>query len=100
MQPGKLIPLEEFCSHHHIEVSFIRSLQQTGLIEVTVRKETGFIEADHLRQLERIARFHYEMDINIEGIETITHLLQRIITLQNEITALKNRLLIYEADEE
>jgi len=39
------------------------------------------------------------MDINLEGIETVTHLLQRINLLQNEIIVLKNRLRLYESSE-
>jgi len=46
--------------------------------------------------LEKFIRFHYEMDINIEGIETISHLLQRVNELQQEIVALKNKVGLYE----
>lgn len=97
MQTENLIAIEEFCAIHNIEISFIRSLQQTGLIEITIVKETGFINACQLPQLEQFIRFYYELDINIEGIETIIHMLQRISTMQDEITALKNRLRIYES---
>jgi len=36
------------------------------------------------------------MDINIEGIETISHLLERVNELQQEIVALKNKVGLYE----
>ena len=96
MQTENLIALSEFCISHNIEVSFISSLRQTGLVEITTIKGIGFIDADQLQQLEKFIRFHYELDINLEGIETITHLLQRIKSLQDEIIALKNRLCLYE----
>ena len=99
MQTEYLIAVDEFCANHNIEISFISSLQQTGLIEITTIKETGFIDADQLQQLEKIIRFYYELDINLEGIETINHLLQRINSLQDEIIALRNRLRLYETDE-
>lgn len=99
MQTEKLIAINEFCSSHDIEISFISSLQQTGLIEITTIDETGFIDADQLQQLESFVRFYYELDINLEGIETITHLLQRIKSLQHEIISLKNRLHLYELTE-
>jgi len=76
MQSEYLIAVEEFCSIHNVDISFIRSLKQTGLIEVTTIKEAGFINAAQLQQLEKFIRFYYELDINLEGIETITHLLQ------------------------
>jgi len=41
-------------------------------------------------------RLYYEMDINLEGIETITHLLQRMHAMQQQIVGLSNRLSRYE----
>jgi len=99
MQSEYLIAVEEFCSIHNVDISFIRSLKQTGLIEVTTIKEAGFINAAQLQQLEKFIRFYYELDINLEGIETITHLLQRISYMQEEIRMLKNRLRLYETNE-
>ena len=94
-----LIAINEFCIHHNIEVSFISSLQQTGLIEISIIKEKEFIDAGQLQQLEKLIRLYYDLDINLEGIETITHLLQRIKSYQDEIIALKNRLRFYEINE-
>ncbi|HEY3369773.1 MAG TPA: chaperone modulator CbpM [Prolixibacteraceae bacterium] len=95
----KLISAHEFCVSHNIEVSFIRSLEETGLIEIKTIEETGFIPATQLQQLERMVRLYNELGINIEGIDTITHLLHRIIDLQEEVTGLKNRLRLFEPDE-
>ena len=99
MQTEYLIAIDEFCANHNIEVSFISSLQQNGLIEISTIKETGFIDASQLQQLEKIVRFYYELDINLEGIETVTHLLKRINSMQDEIIELKNRLRLYEINE-
>ncbi len=99
MQTEYLIALDEFCANHNIEISFISSLQQTGLVEITTIKETGFIDAGQIQQLEKFIRLYYELDINLEGIETITHLLKRINSLQDEITTLKNKLRLYEINE-
>lgn len=99
MQTENLIPVNEFCTNHNIEISFISSLQQTGLIEITIRKDTVFIDTEQLRQIEKYIRLFYELDINLEGIETITHLLHRINSLQDEIKTLKNKLRLYEVNE-
>lgn len=98
MPTVNLIAIEDFCANYNIEISFINSLQQTGLIEITVVEETWFIDADQLHQLEKMVRFYYDLGINLEGIETIFHLLQRIDSMQDEITALKNRLRLYESE--
>jgi hypothetical protein len=96
---GNLISAKDFCVNHNIEISFIQSLQETGLIEITTIEDTGYIYANRLAELERMVRLHYELDINIEGIETIGHLLQRINDMNDQITSLRNRLVFYETDE-
>lgn len=94
-----LIPVNEFCVNQNIEISFIQSLQETGLIEIITVEEAGYIRTNQLQELEKIIHLYYELDINLEGIETINHLLQRINYMQNEINTLKNRLSLYETNE-
>ncbi len=96
MQIENLIALDEFCAKHEIEISFVDSLQQNGLIEITMIENAWFIDSNQLLKLEKFVRFYYELDINLEGIETISHLLERVNALQDELTMLKNRLGIYE----
>jgi hypothetical protein len=96
MEIESLIALDEFCAKHEIEISFVDSLQQNGLIEITMIENAWFIDSKQLLQLEKFVRFYYELDINLEGIETISHLLERVNALQDELTMLKNRLGIYE----
>lgn len=96
MQKEYLIAVDEFCINHNIAVSFVSSLQQTGLIHVITVEEANYINAEELKQLEQYVHFHYELDINIEGIETISHLLICVNNLQDEITLLRNRLGVYE----
>lgn len=96
----KLISAQEFCVSHNIEVSFIHSLEETGLIEITTIEDTGFIPLGQLQQLERIVRLYHQLGINIEGIDTINHLLLRINALQDEVTGLKNRLRLFEDEDD
>jgi chaperone modulatory protein CbpM len=96
--PEHLISTDEFCTHYKVEYSFIDSLQQHGLIEITTIDEHSFIDHDHLKNVERLVRLHYDLDINLEGIEAITYLLNRVKDMQEEIIALKNRLSLYEED--
>jgi hypothetical protein len=100
MYKENFISANEFCTNHNIEVSFISLLQETGLIEVTTIEETGYINISQLKELEKIVGFYYDLDINLGGIETISHLLQKVSDMQREITALKNRLRLYENNEE
>ena len=99
MQIEDLIDINEICASHDIEISFISSLQKTGLIEITTVDDVLFIDTGQVKQLEKCIHLHYDLDINIEGIETITYLLDRITTLQEEIGELRNRLRLYETFE-
>jgi hypothetical protein len=99
MQTDYLVAVDEFCASHNIEISFISTLQQNGLIKITTISETGYIDQDQLLQLEKIVRLYYELDINLEGIETINYLLQRISSMNDEIIYLRNKIRIYETNE-
>ncbi len=97
MAAEEMIPADEFCVHHHIEISFIHSVRESGLIEMTSREERLFVPVSQLAQLEKLVRLYYEMDINLEGIETITYLLQRMNDMHQEILRLSNKLSGYES---
>lgn len=96
MQAQHLISADEFCIHHHVEYSFINSLQQFGLIEIKTIEKNRFIDSERLFDLEKFVRMHYELDINLEGIEAITFLLQKVKALQDEVNTLKNKLSLYQ----
>ena len=96
MRTAHLISADDFCTYHKVQYSFINSLEQMGLIEITTIKQDRFIDTERLLDLEKFVRLHYELDINLEGIEAITHLLKKVKSLQEEISSLKNRLYLYE----
>jgi len=98
MHTEEMIPVNEFCIHHNIETSFIYSLKESGLIEISTIEEKTFLPVNQLSQLEKLVRLYYEMEINLEGIETISYLLQRMNEMQQQIIQLSNRLSLYEND--
>lgn len=95
MQAQEFIPIDLFCRHHCIAVSFITSLQEFGLIETTKINEVESIPVSQLVETEKLIRLHTELAINLEGIDAITHLLYRIRIMQEEIFSLKNTLDLY-----
>lgn len=96
MQNDNLVDINELCVSHNIEFSFVSSLQDNGLIELITVDDNWFIEPEQLYLLERCISLHYDLDINLEGIETINYLLEKISSLQEEVVELKNRLRLYE----
>jgi hypothetical protein len=97
MQKEYFIAIHEFCTNHNIEKSFVDLLEKNGLIEIVIDNKIECIHINQIRQLEKYIQFYYELDINLEGIESITHMLRKITSMQQEIIILKNRLLIYES---
>lgn len=92
MEQEQLIPAEMICTHHKIETAFIFSLESAGLIEISRKDDVVYIHPSQLADLEKFICFHYELDINMEGIEAIASLLQRIRVMQEEMADLKRRL--------
>jgi hypothetical protein len=97
-QERELIPASEFCLHYHVEMNFIHSLQEYGLLETVVQEENIFIPTARLCELEKLARLHYDLNINMEGIDVILHLLQRLQEAQHEAAGLRNKLRMYSVE--
>lgn len=85
MDGEEFINITDFCRYHNIEVKFIRSLQDSGLVHFSVREKPELIPFSEIPQIERFVRMHYDLDINLEGIETIDYLLKKIESLQEEL---------------
>jgi hypothetical protein len=96
MSSDQLIPAGEFCTFHHVELSFLQNLHESGLIVLTIRNEIAYLEPDQLPMVEKFARWHYELSINREGIEALSHVLQRVDRLMAENNHLRSRLRWYE----
>ena len=99
MEATDMIVLDEFCTSHRVEVSFIRSLEEYGLIETIIVNDTLCIPGNELSRLEQIIRLHQQLNINPEGIDAISILLKRIENMQNEIIQLRNKLNFYEENQ-
>jgi chaperone modulatory protein CbpM len=91
MTTKHLIATTDICMYHNVEYTFISSLKEAGLLELKVVNQTTYIPESELQKLEKMIRMHRELEINVAGIEAITHLLQRIEQMQEEMRRLRNR---------
>ena len=96
MSENKLL-YSECLRIYEVEESFIDSLHEVGLIRVVGLDEERFIEYDDLPDLEQFIRWHYEMDINVEGIDALRHMLEKVRSLQSEIAQLRHELQFYKS---
>jgi len=92
----ELIIIEEYIRHSHIEPQFIALLEENDLIHTQEVENKRYLHPDELDNLESYARLYYDLSINIEGIDAIHHLLERIQHLQAEMRELRNRLQLWE----
>ena len=92
MEQEQLIAADIICAHHKIDQTFIISLESSGLIEVTRVEEQVFVHPSQLNDLEKFIFFHYELDINMEGIEAIANLLHRMQDMQQELSLLRRKV--------
>jgi hypothetical protein len=98
MATKNMIPADEVCTHHQLEQAFIQSLQSEGLITISIVNKKTFIPEDELSRLERMIHLHRDLEINVAGIASISHMLDRMEDLQQQMWALRNRLRMYEGD--
>ena len=96
MTNEELITAEDLCVHHRIDVSFLQSLQDYGLVELTTVQETVYLHPDQLNAVEKFIRLHYDLDLNFEGLDVIHHIVQLMEDAQAEVSALRNRLRFFE----
>jgi len=98
MKNEELVSVLEFCTMHRAEMEFVSSLKDSGLVEFVFIDGQPYVSLNHLRQLEKMVTFHYDLNINLEGIETIINLLTRIDELQEEIGRLRERLRVVSSE--
>lgn len=96
MNNKNLIQIKQFCLYHEIEDAFIAKLNNYGLIEIIVLEEEQYLQPEQLPSIEKMIRLHYDLNINLEGIDAIAHLLNKIEVLQKNLIATQNKLRLLE----
>lgn len=96
MNTKNMILLKTVCSHYQVDLSFFTHLGEIGLIEIQIIEESPYIREDQINDIDRIMRIHQELDVNLEGIDVVFNLLQKIDHLEKDLITMKNRLKRYE----
>lgn len=89
------IRIKEYCVHYQVPADFITQLISAGLLNLDAENEQNLDEEQFIR-LERYRQMYYDLQINLEGIETIDYLLERQKELQQELALVKSKLRLYE----
>lgn len=90
------IVVNDYCQKCHIDPEFIFLLDEGGLITISQMDNEAYLPISQLKEIEQYSRMYYDLSINMEGIDAIHHLLSRMEELQKQIIHLRNRLSLYE----
>lgn len=96
METENLISIQQFCEHYSISTAFINELKEYELIEIIVENNDDYIKVTQITEVEKMIRLHYDLNINLEGVDVIYNLLNQVDTLKKELTDLQNKLRFYE----
>lgn len=95
--PGeKLIAVKEFCSYHEIDTRVIIDFNTHNLISLTREKRSYYISSKQLPIAEKLLRLHLNLGINLEGLEVILPLLERLQNQEDRLRELENLLSFYQ----
>lgn len=86
-----LYKITEICDTRKIESSFIQNLHHSNLISIIIIESEEFINEDDLPLLERYCNWYYDLELNVQGIEIVRNLLEKIQQLNDEIRILRTR---------
>lgn len=96
MKQENYILVKQYCERTHISNTFIKALNEYGLIQYKHIETEVYILDEEISEIERFDRLYNDLGINIEGIDAINNMLRRMRTMENEMNILRKRLGIYE----
>ncbi|WP_190811035.1 chaperone modulator CbpM [Flagellimonas sp. S3867] len=86
------ISIIEFCKYNYIKKSFVQDLADNHLIKLLYIEKQPHIHCEELPKLEKMVRLHQDLNVNLEGIDVIQQLLQKMSQLQDEVLMLRRKL--------
>lgn len=96
MATNNLVLVAQVCTHYQVEVSFVETLHSYGLLPLVEQPDGKYLPSDALTELEKMMHLHYELGINMEGLDAIGNLLRQIADLQHALQLAENKLQRYE----
>lgn len=78
------ISREELVKIYNIEISFFDSLEEFGLLNPQKENEVTYLLYEDLEDFERFTNWHYDLEINLPGLEVIHGLVKKLERLQED----------------
>ena len=96
MNTENFIQIKEICLYYKVETSFLEEVEKAGLVELATYKKERYLHLKYITTIEKILRLHTELRVNIEGIDVIFNLLDKMGRLQEELNEARDKIELYE----
>lgn len=89
------ISREKLVQLYQVEIQFFDELEEYGLLHVTTENNIKYILFEDLPLFEKLANWHYDLDVNVAGLEVLQHVMMKLSELQRENRNLRNQMSIH-----
>lgn len=86
------ISREELVKIYNIEITFFDELVDSGLLTIQTENEIRYLMYEDLPVFERFTNWHYDLEINLPGLEVIHDMLRKMEDLKRKNRELMNKL--------
>ncbi len=86
------ISREELVKIYNIEITFFDELVDEGLLHVETENEVRYLLYEDLPVFEKFTNWHYDLEINLPGLEVIHHMLRKMEDLKKKNRELMKKL--------
>jgi len=93
----KLISAHEISRIYQLNSDFLHYLLLNGMIESSLQNNEYWILEDELSKIEKFIYWHFELEVNREGLEVLSRLWPQLESLQKEINTLHHQVKVYKS---
>ncbi|MCU7614958.1 chaperone modulator CbpM [Chryseobacterium sp. GMJ5] len=86
------ISREELVKIYNVEITFFDELVTGGLLPVETENETRYLLYDDLPVFEKFINWHYDLEINLPGLEVIHDMLRKMEEMHQKNRELMHKL--------
>lgn len=86
------ISREELVKIYNIEITFFDELVNSGLLNIQTENEIHYLMYEDLPVFEKFTNWHYDLEINLPGLEVIHDMLKKMEHLRQKNRELMNKL--------
>lgn len=86
------ISREELVKIYSVEITFFDELVDYGLLKPQTENNVQYLLYEDLGDFEKFTNWHYDLEINLPGLEVIHSMLGKVKDLQNRNRELLNKL--------